>query len=223
LWTASGYTGAFMRASNAIYEREEGRPFWKLRPFQILVTLVLVLLAALVVVALVISGPVARALGEAIGLGDTAVTAWQIAKWPVMLLAVITMLSVLYFSSPNAKSPGFRWVTPGSVLAVVVWILASVAFAFYVSNFGSYNKTYGTLGGVVVFLIWLWITNIAVLLGQEVNAETERQRELDGGVPGAKQDIQAPYREAPDDDDDDGESATDRDRDRDGESSRSGR
>jgi membrane protein len=200
LWTASGYTGAFMRASNAIYEREEGRPFWKLRPFQILVTLVLVLMAALVVVALIVSGPVAEAIGGAVGLGDTAVTVWQIAKWPVMLVVVMFMLAVLYWSSPNAKPAGFRWVSPGSVLAVVVWIIASAAFAFYVANFGSYNETYGTLGGVVVFLVWLWITNVAVLLGAELNAETERGREIEAGIPGAEEEIQAPYRQKPKED-----------------------
>ena len=197
LWTASGYTGAFMRASNAIYEREEGRPFWKLRPLQIVVTLVLVLLAALVVVALIVSGPVAKALGDAVGLGDTAVLVWQIAKWPVMLVVVMFMLAVLYWSAPNAKPAGFRWVSPGSVLAVIVWIAASAAFAFYVANFGSYNETYGTLGGAIVFLVWLWITNVAVLLGAELNAETERGRELQAGVPGAEEEIQAPYRQRP--------------------------
>ena len=197
LWTASGYTGAFMRASNAIYEREEGRPFWKLRPLQIVVTLVLVLLAALVVVALIVSGPVAKALGDAVGLGDTAVLVWQIAKWPVMLVVVMFMLAVLYWSAPNAKPAGFRWVSPGSVLAVIVWIAASAAFAFYVANFGSYNETYGTLGGAIVFLVWLWITNVAVLLGAELNAETERGRELQAGVPGAEDEIQAPYRQRP--------------------------
>jgi membrane protein len=197
LWTASGYTGAFMRASNAIYEREEGRPFWILRPLQILVTLVLVMMAALVVLSLVVTGPVASAIGGAVGLGDAAVTAWNIAKWPVMLVVVMVMLAVLYWSSPNAKPAGFRWVSPGSVLAVVVWIVASAAFAFYVGNFGSYNKTYGTLGGVIAFLVWMWITNVAVLLGAELNAETERSREIEAGVPGAEEDIKAPYRREP--------------------------
>jgi membrane protein len=197
LWTASGYVGAFMRASNAIYEREEGRPFYILRPLQILVTFVLVMMAALVVLSLVISGPVASAIGNAVGLGDTAVTVWNIAKWPVMLVVVIVMLAILYWPAPNAKYHGFRWVSPGAVLAVVVWIVASVAFAFYVANFGSYNKTYGTLAGVIVFLVWMWITNLAVLLGAEVNAEVERSRELEEGVPGAEQDIKAPYRREP--------------------------
>ncbi len=197
IWTASNYVGAFMRASNAIYERDEGRPFWKLRPLQLLVTLVLVLMAALVVLALIVTGPVAQAIGDAVGLGDAAVTAWNIAKWPVLLVVVMVMLAILYWSAPNAKIAGFRWVSPGSVVAVVLWIVASVGFAFYVSNFSSYNKTYGALAGVIVFLVWMWITNIAVLLGAELNAETERARELEAGVPGAEEDIQAPYRDVP--------------------------
>jgi membrane protein len=199
LWTASGYVGAFMRASNSIYGREEGRPFYILRPLQILVTFVLVMMAALVVLSLIISGPVAGAIGNAIGLGDTAVTVWNIAKWPVMLVVVMVMLAVLYWPAPNAKQHGFRWVSPGAVLAVLVWIVASAAFAFYVANFGSYNKTYGALGGVIVFLVWMWITNLAVLLGAEVNAEVERSRELEAGVPGAEEDIKAPYRREPKD------------------------
>jgi membrane protein len=161
------------------------------------VTLVLVLMAALVVLALIVSGPVASAIGSAVGLGDTAVLVWNIAKWPVMLVMVVAMLAILYWSSPNAKPAGFRWVSPGSVLAVVLWIVASVAFAFYVGNFGSYNKTYGTLGGVIAFLVWMWITNLAVLLGAELNAETERAREIEAGVPGAEEDIKAPYRREP--------------------------
>jgi membrane protein len=198
LWTASGYVGAFMRASNVIYEREEGRPFYVLRPLQLAVTLVLVLMAALVVLSLVVTGPVASAIGGAVGLGDAAVTAWNIAKWPVMLVVVMVMLAVLYWPSPNAKSAGFRWVSPGSILAVVVWIVASAAFAFYVANFGSYNKTYGALGGVICFLVWMWITNVAVVLGAELNAETERAREIEAGVPGAEEDIKAPFRREPD-------------------------
>ena len=197
LWTASNYVGAFMRASNSIYEREEGRPFWKLRPLQILVTLILVLMAALVVLALIVSGPVAEAIGSAVGLGDTAVMVWDIAKWPVLLVVVMLMLAILYWSAPNAKPAGFRWISPGSVVAVILWVLASAGFALYVANFSSYDKTYGALGGVIVFLVWMWITNIAVLIGAELNAETERARELEAGVPGAEQEIQAPYRDVP--------------------------
>jgi membrane protein len=199
LWTASGYVGAFMRASNAIYEREEGRPFYLLRPLQILVTFVLVMMAALVVLSLIVSGPVASAIGNAVGLGDTAVTVWDIAKWPVLLVVVMVMLAVLYWPAPNARQKDFRWVSPGAVVAVIVWIVASAAFAFYVANFGSYNKTYGALGGVIVFLVWMWITNLAVLFGAELNAEIERSREIEAGVPGAEEDIKAPYRRAPKD------------------------
>jgi membrane protein len=196
LWTASGYVGAFIRASNAIYEIEEGRPFWKLRPLQILVTLIEVLLLAIVVLGLIVSGPVAEAVGGAVGLGDTAVTVFQIAKWPVLLVMVMVMLAILYYSAPNAKLPGFKWISPGSVLAVVVWLIASALFALYVANFSSYDKTYGALGGVVVFLVWMWITNIAVLLGAELNAELERSRELTAGQP-AEEEIQLPPRQAP--------------------------
>jgi membrane protein len=198
IWTASGYIGAFARASNAIYEVEEGRPFWKLRPLQLAITLAMVLLLALVLVALVVTGPVASAVGDAIGLGDAAVTAWDIAKWPVLLVVVLVMFAVLYYLSPNVKLPGMRWITPGSIVALVLWIVASALFAFYVANFGSYDKTYGTLGGVVTFLVWLWIGNIAVLLGVELNAELERGREIDAGVSGAEESIQLPPRDPAD-------------------------
>src|SRR4051794_31894047 len=197
LWSASGYIGAFMRASNAIYERAEGRRFFKLRPVQLGVTIVLVLMAALVVLALVVSGPVTKAIGSAIGVGDMAVTVFNIAKWPVMLVVVMVMLAVLYFASPNAKQPAFKWISPGSVLAVVVWVVASGLFALCVATFASYNKTYGALAGVVVFLVWMWLTNLAVLFGAELNAEIERSREIEAGVPGAHDDIQLPYRAVP--------------------------
>jgi membrane protein len=197
LWSASSYVGAFMRASNAIYEREEGRPFWKLRPTQLLVTLVMVLLVALVGIAVVVTGPLAKAIAGPIGLGHVAVTIWDIAKWPVLLLVVMLMLAVLYYWAPNVKPPKFRWITPGSVVAVGIWILASGAFAVYVANFGSYSKTYGSLGGVVIGLVWLWISNIAVLLGQELNAELERQRELESGDRRAHGEIQLEPRAAP--------------------------
>jgi membrane protein len=197
LWSASSYVGAFMRASNVIYEREEGRPFWKLRPTQLLVTLVMVLMLALVGIAVVVTGPVAKAIAGPIGLGNVAVTVWDIAKWPVLLLVVMLMLAVLYYWTPNARPPRFRWITPGSVLAVVIWILASGAFALYVANLGSYSKTYGSLGGVVIGLVWLWISNIAVLLGQELNAELERERELEAGDRRAHREIQLEPRAAP--------------------------
>ncbi|HEV2074686.1 MAG TPA: YihY/virulence factor BrkB family protein [Thermoleophilaceae bacterium] len=198
LFSASGYVAAFTRASNAIYEIEEGRPAWKLRPFQILVTILLLLIAAAVVVALVVSGSVAESIGKVIGVADVAVTIWSIAKWPVVVILVMTAFAILYYLNPNIEQPRFRWFTPGAALALVAWVLASLAFGFYVANFGSYNETYGTLGGVIIFLVWLWITNIAVLLGAELNAELERGRELEAGLP-AKEEIQLPPREEPDD------------------------
>jgi membrane protein len=199
LWSASGYVGAFMRASNVVYETPEGRPFWKLRPLQILVTLVMVILLALLALALVLTGPLAEAVAEPLGIGDEAVTAWDIAKWPVMLAMVVLMIAVLYYASPNVKLRGFRWVTPGSIVAVVVWLLASAAFAFYVANFASYDETYGALGGVVVMLVWLWITNLALLFGHELNAERERSRELAEGRTRAEKEIQLEPRSEPQD------------------------
>jgi membrane protein len=199
LWSASGYMGGFFRAVNAIYGLEEGRPFWKLRPLQLALTLVMVLALALLLLALVLTGPVARGVGKALGVGDSAVQAWQIAKWPVMALVALAMLDVLYFAAPNVKLPHPRWVTPGALVALGMWTLASAAFAFYVANFASYNKTYGTLGGAVTFLVWAWLTNLAVLFGVELNAELERARELAEGTPGAEHEIKLPPREAPGD------------------------
>lgn len=197
LWTASGYVGAFMRASNTIYEVEEGRSFFKLRPLQMLVTLVVVILLALVLVALVLTGPVASKVGSSIGVGASAVTIWDIAKWPVLLVVVMFMVAVLYYAAPNAGLRGFKSILPGSLLAIVVWLVASAGFAFYVANFGSYNKTYGALGAVIALLVWLWITNVAILLGAEVNAERERTHQLKDGTPGAERELQLDERSEP--------------------------
>jgi membrane protein len=196
LWSASGYLGAFMRAMNAIYEVEEGRPFWKLRPMQVGLTLVGVFVLSLVAIGLVVTGPLAQAIGGAIGLGDTAITVWDIAKWPVMLAIVMLVIDALYYIAPNVRQPRFRWITPGGVLAVLIWAVASVGFGFYVAHFGSYNKTYGTLGGVISFLVWMWISNLALLLGAEFNSEVERERELRAGLP-AENELRLPPREAP--------------------------
>src|SRR5215218_7313744 len=195
IWSASGYLGAFMRASNAIYEVEEGRPFWKLRPLQVALTVVGIICLAFVLIGLVVSGPLAEAVGDAIGLGDAAVTVYSIAKWPILIAVVMMLFAALYYAAPNVKQPRFRWVSPGGVVAVLIWIAASVGFGFYVSNFGSYNKTYGTLGGVITFLVWMWITNIAILLGAEFDAELERERELEAGI-NAREEIKLPPRDA---------------------------
>jgi len=190
LSTASGYVGGFMRASNSIYEVQEGRSFIKLRPLQMLITLVLVVLLALMLVALVLTGPLASKVGSAIGVGTSAVTVWDIAKWPVMFVLVVFMITLLYYSAPNAKLRGFKSIVPGAALAIVVWLLASAGFAFYVANFGSYNKTYGSIGAIIIFLVWIWITNVAILLGAELNAERERSRQLRDGVPEAERELQ---------------------------------
>ena len=197
LWSASGYVGAFMRAANVIWETPEGRPFLKLRPLQLGVTLLLVVLFALMAVSLVLTGPVVEAVGDSLGIGSTALTVWDIAKWPVLLAMAIFMVGILYYAAPNVRLPGFRWLTPGSIFAVFGWIAASGAFAFYVANFGSYDKTYGSLGAIVTLLVWVWISNLALLFGMELNAERERSRELDAGVPRAEKEIQLEPRAEP--------------------------
>lgn len=199
IWSASGYVGAFIRASNIIYETPEGRPFWKLRPLQIAVTLAMILMMALLAVGLVLTGPVVEAVANPIGLSSTAVDVWNIAKWPVMAAIFILMVDVLYYASPNVKLRGFKWVTPGAIVSIVVWAIASALFAFYVANFSSYDKTYGTLAGLVVLLLWFWITNLAILFGHQLNAERERSAEIDEGHPRAEKEIQLEPRQEPKD------------------------
>jgi membrane protein len=182
LWSASGYVGAFMRASNTIYDMPEGRPVWKTLPVRVGLTVVLLTLLAITTLAVVLTGGLARRVGDLVGLGSTAVDVWNIAKWPVLVLVVSFMFAVLYWAAPNVRQPGFRWLSPGGILAVLGWLIASGAFALYVGNFSSYNKTYGALGGVVVFLVWLWISNIVILLGAEFNAELERGRAIQAGM-----------------------------------------
>jgi membrane protein len=182
IWSASGYIAAFMRASNAIYDIEEGRPLWKTLPLRVGLTVLLMVLTAVSAIGVTLSGGLAHQAGNLIGVGDTAVQVWNIAKWPVLLLFVSFLFAVLYWAAPNVKQPGFRWITPGGVLAVIGWVIASAAFAFYVGNFGSYNKTYGALAGPIVFLVWLWISNVMILLGAEFNAELERGRAIEAGM-----------------------------------------
>ena len=198
LWSASGYLGAFIRASNVIYETREGRPFWKLRPLQLALTLVMVLLLAVMALGIVLTGPIVSAVADPIGVSGTAVSIWNVAKWFGIALLFVVMIGVLYYASPNVKQRGFKWISPGSFIALVVWLLASAAFALYVSQFGSYNKTYGSLAGVVIVLIWLWITNLAILFGHELNAEREREQQFEEGVPGAERELQLEPRDEPD-------------------------
>jgi membrane protein len=187
LWSASGYVGAFMRASNDIWDVGEGRPVWKTIPLRLGVTLLMLILLTVSALAVVLTGPLAESVGNIVGLGSQAVTVWDIAKWPVLVVIVAFMFALLYYASPNVKHPKFQWVSPGGIVAVVLWIIASALFAFYVANFGSYNKTYGTLGGVIVFLTWLWISNVVILFGAELNAEIERGRQIRAGQPEDKE------------------------------------
>jgi membrane protein len=197
LWSASGYIAAFIRASNVIWDVEEARPIWWTLPLRIVITLVVVVLLALSAIAVVVTGSLANKVGQLIGLGGAAVTAWDIAKWPVLLLIVSGIFALLYYAAPNVSQPGFRWVTPGGVGAVLIWIVASAGFALYVANFSSYNKTYGSLGAVIIFLVWLWISNVALLLGAEMNAELARSRAIETGHPEEEEPFLEPRRARP--------------------------
>ncbi len=194
LWSASGYVSAFGRAMNRIYEIDEGRPFWKLRPMMLAVTALAIVLVALMGLMLVLSGPIAQAVGNAIGLGDTAVLVWNIVKWPVLVFLVIVVIAILYYATPNVQQPKFRWTSLGSVISLIIFALASLGFAFYVANFSHYDKTYGTIGGAIVALLWLWILNMSLLFGAEFDAEVERGRELQAGIE-AEESIQLPPRD----------------------------
>lgn len=194
LWSASGYVNAFGRAMNRMYEVDEGRPFWKLRPVMLLTTLALLVIVALILVALVVSGGIAEAVGDAIGLSAVTVTVWNIAKWPVVVGLVVVLVALLYYATPNVRQPRMRWISVGSVVAIVVWAVATVAFGLYVANFGKYEATYGALAGVILFLLWVWITNNALLFGAELDAELERTRELQAGIV-AEETIQLPPRD----------------------------
>lgn len=194
LWAASNYVNAFSRAMNEIYEVEEGRPIWKLRPWMLLITVVIVVLVLLVMAALVLSGGLAEQIGGLIGLSSTATTVWNIAKWPVVVAIVVVIIALLYWATPNVKQPKFRWISPGAVLALLVCVVGTAGFGFYVGNFGSYNATYGALAGVIVGLLWLWLMNVSLLFGAEFDAELERGRELRAGLP-AEEEIQLPARD----------------------------
>ncbi len=194
VWSGSGYVVAFGRAMNRMYEIGEGRPIWKLRPMMLLVTVITMILVVLVAISLVLSGPVAYAVGNAVGLGSTGLLVWNIAKWPVMLGVVVLIVAMLYYTTPNVQQPKFRWISLGAVFAILTWIVASALFGFYVTNFSSYNRTYGSLAGVVVFLLWLWLTNLALLFGAELDTELERGRQLQAGI-AAEKTVQLPPRD----------------------------
>lgn len=174
LWSASGYVGAFSRAMNTVREVEETRPFWKLRPLMVLITLVSVLLAAAALVIVVVTGPITESIGAEFGIGSDALDIWEIAKWPVLALIVVIIVALLFHATPNVKTGRIRLLSPGAFVAIVLWAAASTGFAFYVANFASYNKTYGSVAGVVVGLLWLWLTNVALVFGAELDAAREK-------------------------------------------------
>jgi membrane protein len=182
IWSASGYVGAFRRASNAVYEIDEGRPYWKLRPLQIALTIAAVLSISLIAFSVALTGAVAESAGDVLGIGDAAVTAWNIAKWPVLLVIASLIVAVLYWATPNVKQQ-FHLISPGSVLALLIWIVATLGFSLYLSSIGAYDRTYGTLGGLIALLVWMWLSNIALLFGAELNSEVERSRQLRAGLP----------------------------------------
>lgn len=194
IWSASGYVGAFSRAMNRIYEIEEGRPFWKLKPAQLLVTVIIIVLLVIASILLVVSGSVTTAIGDALGLGDVPQTIWSIAKWPLLVFIIVLVVAILYYATPNARQPKFRWISMGALLAIIVLALATAGFGFYVGNFSNYDRTYGSLAGVIIFLLWLWIANLALLFGAEFDAELERGRQLQAGI-AAEEDIQLPPRD----------------------------
>jgi membrane protein len=194
LWSASGFVGAFSRAMNRIYSIQEGRPFWKLRPVTLAVTVLAIVVAVIAALLITLTGPVAEQVGDLLGMGETAVVVWNIAKWPILALLAVLIVAVLYYATPNVKQPKFRWMSFGALFALIVWVVASAGFAFYAANFASYNETYGSIGGVIVFLLWIWISNIALLFGAELDAELERGRELQAGIE-AEETIQLPPRD----------------------------
>ncbi|MEW1808460.1 YihY/virulence factor BrkB family protein [Pseudarthrobacter sp. NPDC080039] len=194
LGSASGYVGAFGRAMNRIYEIDEGRPVWKLRPTMIAVTLVAVILVALMAVMLIVSGPIAEAAGQALGIGDAGLLVWNIAKWPIIIGLLMVVIAILYYVTPNVKQPKFRWISMGSFVSLVVFALISVVFGLYIANFSNYEKTYGTIGGGIVLLLWVWILNMSLLFGAELDSEVERARELQGGIE-TEESIQLPPRD----------------------------
>ncbi|MFI7078787.1 YihY/virulence factor BrkB family protein [Micromonospora sp. NPDC049903] len=197
LWSASNFIASFTRASNTIYGVTEGRPVWKLRPIQIGLAALSLVLLAVVATGLIVSGPVADAVGDLVGAGGAARTAWSVVKWPVLAMIAMLLMSVLFWVAPNVRQPRFRWLTPGGAVALVAWALGSFGFGLYVANFGSYDTTYGSLGAVIAFLVWLYVSNSALLLGVQINAELQRGRVLQSGVSDAEEPVLPPRSPAP--------------------------
>lgn len=194
MWTASNYVNAFSRAMNRIMQTDEGRSFLKLRPLLYLVTAVLILMVALSGVMLVVSGPLAASIGNVVGLGDTAVTVWNWVSPVLMIIIAATGIALLYTVTPNVRQPGPQWISAGAFIAILVMILSTVGVAIYVTNFASYDATYGALASVIIFLFWVYVMNVVLLFGAELDAELERSRQLQAGIP-AERTILVPPRD----------------------------
>ncbi|HNO40733.1 MAG TPA: YihY/virulence factor BrkB family protein, partial [Marmoricola sp.] len=194
LWSASAYTNAFRRMMNRIYDVQEGRPIWKLRPMMLLVTLASLTLVTVSLLLMIITGPIAEAIGKTLGLGHRAALLWDLLKIPALLLIVVVVVALLYQTTPNIKLARFRVISAGSVAAIVAIVIASAGLAFYVRNIASYNLVYGSLAGVIVFLLWTWVINMSLLFGAELDAELERGRQLHDGL-AAEEHLQTPLRD----------------------------
>ncbi|MFN8107526.1 MAG: YihY/virulence factor BrkB family protein [Nocardioidaceae bacterium] len=181
LWAASAYVNAFRRMMNRIYGVQEGRALWKLRPLMALVTLVSLALVMLMMLIMIISGPISEAVGKVLGFGEDVAHLWDLLKLPVLLIFLVVSVAILYQATPNVKFPKLRLFSTGSVVAIGAIVVASVGLTFYVRNFANYNQVYGSLAGVIVFMLWMWIINIALLCGAELDAELERGRQLHDG------------------------------------------
>ncbi|WP_431797300.1 YihY/virulence factor BrkB family protein [Microbacterium kunmingense] len=194
LWSSSIYVTAFGRCVNRIYGVAEGRPYWKRKLLQLGLTVVL-LTAVIVMIAIVmLSGPTLRFIGDLLGIREAALDVWDIVRWPVFAVALVAVIVILFRGTGNVRPPRFRWLALGALFAMLLMGAASIGFGFYAANFARYNETFGTFAGVTVFLIWLFLVNAALLLGVELNAEVERGRELQAGIP-AEGGIQVPVRD----------------------------
>lgn len=196
LYSSSAYVAAFGRAMNRVHDVTETRPWWRLRPLMLAITVAVVLLMAASLVIVVATGPLASSLGDQLGLADSAVRAWSIAKWPVLAVMVVIVVTLLFHATPNVKF-GFRLLTWGAFLTLLVWISASVGFAFYLANFASYNKTYGSVAGVVVGLLWLWLTNLSLVFGAEFDAVRQQLRKERAAAAAGEDGVAAEIREVP--------------------------
>lgn len=186
LYGTTGLLEAARRALNVVFDARQGRSFLRRKATDVASTVVLVGLILVTLVFVFVGGGLARDIFDALGLGSTAVSAWRAARWPAAYLVATLVFAFLYYVTPDVKQRAFHWITPGAVVGVALWLLASIGFSLYLSHFTSFNATYGSLGAALVLVVWLWLTNVALLFGAELNAEIEREKELSEGVPASE-------------------------------------